>query len=47
MDAEEQKKLRKKLRCWSLQAFSKWAGTTDYWEAWVFIAVLLVPIFGG
>jgi len=51
MDAEEQKKLRKKIAVLvpavflglSLIFFVP-AGTLDYWEAWIFIAVLLIPI---
>jgi len=50
MDAEEQKKLRKKIAVLVPAVFLGLgliffvpAGTLDYWEAWVFIAVLLVP----
>jgi protein-S-isoprenylcysteine O-methyltransferase Ste14 len=50
MDAEEQKKLRKKIVVLVPAVFLGLcliffvpAGTLDYWEAWVYIAVLLVP----
>src|SRR4030042_2356199 len=50
MDAEEQKKLRKKIVVLVPGVFLGLcliffvpAGTLDYWEAWVFIIVLLVP----
>jgi protein-S-isoprenylcysteine O-methyltransferase Ste14 len=52
MDAEEQKNLRKKIAVMVPASFIGLgliffvpAGTLDYWEAWVFIAVLLVPFF--
>ncbi len=50
MDAEEQKKLRIKIVVLVPAVFLALgliffvpAGTLDYWEAWVFITVLLVP----
>ena len=50
MDAEEQKKLRKKIALLVPAVFLVLgllffipAGTLDYWEAWVYCAVLLVP----
>ena len=50
MDAEEQKKLRKKIALLVPAVFLGLgliffvpAGTLDYWEAWVYCAVLLVP----
>jgi protein-S-isoprenylcysteine O-methyltransferase Ste14 len=50
MDAEEQKKLRKKIALLVPAVFLGLgliffvpAGTPDYWEAWVYCAVLLVP----
>jgi len=50
MDAEERKKLRKKIAVLVPAVFLGLgliffvpAGTLDYWEAWIFIAVLLVP----
>jgi protein-S-isoprenylcysteine O-methyltransferase Ste14 len=50
MDAEQQKKLRKKIAVLVPAVFLGLgliffvpAATLDYWEAWVFIAVLLVP----
>lgn len=50
MEAEEQKKLRKKIALLVPAVFLGLgliffvpAGTLDYWEAWVYCAVLLVP----
>jgi protein-S-isoprenylcysteine O-methyltransferase Ste14 len=50
MDAEEQKKLRKKIALLVPAVFLGLgliffvpAGTLDYWEAWVYCAVLLAP----
>jgi len=50
MEAEEQKKLRKKIALLVPAVFLGLgliffvpAGTPDYWEAWVYCAVLLVP----
>jgi hypothetical protein len=50
MDAEEQKKLREKIALLVPAVFLGLcliffvpAGTLDYWEAWIFCAVLLVP----
>jgi protein-S-isoprenylcysteine O-methyltransferase Ste14 len=50
MDAKEQKKLRKKIALLVPAVFLGLgliffvpAGTLDYWEAWVYCAVLLVP----
>jgi len=50
MDAEEQKELRKKIAVLVPAVFLGLgliffvpAGTLEYWEAWVFIAVLLIP----
>ena len=50
MEAEEQKKLRKKIALLVPAVFLGLgliffvpAGTLEYWEAWVFIAVLLIP----
>jgi protein-S-isoprenylcysteine O-methyltransferase Ste14 len=50
MDAEEQKKLRKKIAVLVPAVFLVLgliffipAGTLDYWEAWVYCIVLLVP----
>jgi protein-S-isoprenylcysteine O-methyltransferase Ste14 len=50
MDAEEQKKLRKKIALLVPAVFLVLgmiffipAGTLDYWEAWVYCTVLLVP----
>ena len=50
MEAEEQKKLRKKITLLVPAVFLGLgliffvpAGTLDYWEAWVYCAVLLVP----
>ena len=50
MEAEEQKKLRKKIAVLVPAVFLFLgliffvpAGTLDYWEAWVYFAVLLVP----
>ena len=50
MEAEEQKKLRKKIALLVPAVFVGLgliffvpAGTLDYWEAWVYCAVLLVP----
>jgi hypothetical protein len=50
MDAEEQKNLRKKIALLVPAVFLVPgliffvpAGTPDYWEAWVYCAVLLVP----
>jgi len=50
MNAEEQKKLRKKIALLVPAVFLGLgliffvpAGTPDYWEAWVYCAVLLVP----
>ena len=50
MDAEQQKKLRKKIAVLVPTVFLGLgliffvpAGTLDYWEAWVYCAVLLVP----
>lgn len=50
MDAEEQKNLRKKIALLVPAVFLGLgliffvpAGTPDYWEAWVYCAVLLVP----
>ena len=50
MEAEEQKKLRKKIAVLVPAVFLGLgliffvpAGTLDYWEAWVYCAVLLVP----
>jgi hypothetical protein len=50
MDAEEQNNLRKKIAVLLPAVFLVLgliffvpAGTCDYWEAWVYCAVLLVP----